>query len=253
MDAKKTVMVCVFMAAIAAALFYNQPASKTDGVEDLITALPPQAEVQSSESKQSASVSSLAGEQQQQQQQQMSAENSCEAEPYYSVNDEGATVMVMQCTKPQLQKTHSYDAYSNAALANLAYGDADAAEVLGMRLREQNKKVALSLIIRSSALSAGSTEVLKRYANSYPVPAFVDGEPVLDSIHTRYVLSAVAELLGDTNVGLDVWEQTVRETSLAPEVTIAFLRGKARDIVDEMRRIEQEVVGHTTIAGDDDA
>jgi len=109
------------------------------------------------------------------------------------------------------------------------------------------------LIIRSSALSGGSTEVLKRYANSYPVPAFVDGEPVMDSIHTRYVLSAVAELLGDTNVGLQVWEQTVRETSLTPDITIAFLRGKARDIVDEMRRIEQEVVGHTTIAGDDDA
>ena len=251
MDAKKTVTVCVFVAAIAAAQFFYQPASKTAGVEDLITALPPQAEVQSSESKQSASVSSLAGEQQQQQ--QMYADNSCEAEPYYSVNDKGATVMTMQCTKPQLQKTHSYDAYSNEALATLAYGDADAAEVLGMRLREHNKKLALSLIIRSSALSGGSTKVLKRYANSYPVPAFVDGEPVMDSIHTRYVLSAVAELLGDTNVGLQVWEQTVRETSLTPDITIAFLRGKARDIVDEMRRIEQEVVGHTTIAGDHDA
>ena len=249
MDAKKTVTVCVFVAAIAAALFFNQPASKTAGVEERITALPPQAEVQSSTSKQSAMVSSLAGEQQQ----PMSADNSCEAEPYYSVNDKGATVMTMQCTKPQLQKTHSYDAYSNEALATLAYGDADAAEVLGMRLREHNKKLALSLIIRSSALSGGSTKVLKRYANSYPVPAFVDGEPVMDSIHTRYVLSAVAELLGDTNVGLQVWEQTVRETSLTPDITIAFLRGKARDIVDEMRRIEQEVVGHTTIAGDDDA
>jgi hypothetical protein len=247
MEAKKNGLVGFFVAAIVVAAIYYQPPSKTDDESKAEVAL-------------SAAIKAPFNDQQQADTQwpgvttdtPIPADNSCEEVPYYFTNAAGEVTMTWRCLKRAQQNTHPYNDYTNATLAKLVYSDADAAEILGMRLRERDEKNAMRLAIRASALSGGETQAIKNYVNAYPAPTFTNGVPNPRTIHTKYVLSAVIDLLGDPESGVEAWERLVRENSPTPERTVTYLNSKATQIVDEMRRIEHDVAGQSTIAGDDD-
>jgi hypothetical protein len=247
MEAKKIGLVGFFVAAIVVAAIYYQPHLKTDDENKHEVALSAAIETPFSDEQQADTqwpgVAADAP---------IPADNSCEEVPYYFTNADGGVTMTWRCLERAQQKTHPYNDYTNATLATLVYSDADAAEILGMRLRERDEKNAMRLAIRASALSGGETQAIKNYVNAYPAPTFTNGVPNPRTIHTKYVLSAVIDLLGDPASGVEAWERLVRDNSPTPERTVTYLNGKARQIVDEMRRIELDVAGQSTIAGDDD-
>jgi hypothetical protein len=62
-------------------------------------------------------------------------------------------------------------------------------------------------------------------------------------------MSAVALMLGDDHTGLQTWEAHIREFSEDPERELSLLDDRARQILDEMRQIQLDITGDTTIGG----
>ncbi|MDJ0711780.1 MAG: hypothetical protein QNJ14_15425 [Woeseiaceae bacterium] len=167
----------------------------------------------------------------------------CTWEPVYLPQPDGRTVTSKHCVNNAARAEDPYDAYDNETLKVMAYSDAVAAERLGMRLREVDERNALRFIIRAAALSGGDSSPILKYSNAYPKPSFVDGEPVLKTIHTKYVLSAVAERLGETHTGMEHWESQVRATSDTPDATLKGLKRSADNIIGAIEDIQLEVLG----------
>lgn len=173
----------------------------------------------------------------------------CALTTHYLPVGDGTTVEVYSCEGGPAAEAHPYEAYSNAALESLAYADAKAAEILGMRLRDSDERAAMSLVLRSAALSGGDAGPIVRYSNAYPRPTAVDGEPDRKTVHVKYVLSAVTQLLGDDRHSLPYYTAIIREHSADPDREIAMLDARARQIVNEMRQIELDVTGSSATGG----
>ena len=184
---------------------------------------------------------------------QTEGDTACEIQTVYLALGDGTVKELYQCVRPNAEEKHPYERYSNAALESLAYSDAEAAEVLGVRLRERDEAQAMSLMLRASALRGGDPAPILHYVQVYPQPHAVDGEPVAKTIRTKFVLSAVADLLSGDTFYTALWEERIRQYSSDPETEITQLYEQAIRIIEEMRQIELQVTGYSTIGGQDDA
>jgi len=181
------------------------------------------------------------------------ASTDCTIVRHYLPRADGTTIEALSCERDAAEAKHPYESYPSAALRSLAYSDAKAAEILGMRLIESDAAESLSLIVRAAALSGGNAAPLRAYSNAWPHPVRVDGVPQPKTVRVKYVLDAVADLLRDGPAAPNHWETLVREHSADPDQEIALLEARARAIVDEMRRIQLDVSGTSTIGGPGDA
>lgn len=177
----------------------------------------------------------------------------CRLETRYLLNPDGTTTSVYSCPNEARARRHAYEDYSTQALESLAYADARAAEVLGMRLRHSDETRALSLTLRAAALAGGDPAPILAFSNAYPRPSAIDGVPVRRTVHTKFVLSAVAELLGAERNNLPYWEARIRQVSSDPDREIGLLMEQARRIIAEMREIELELAGSSSFGGQSDA
>ena len=182
-----------------------------------------------------------------------SGDSGCEVVTHYMANGDGTVRELYSCEPENPKEKHPYASYSSDALETLAYSDAKAAEVLGVRLRDKDLAKSMSLMIRASALSGGDTAPILYSFSIYPHPHEIDGEPVVKTIRAKFVLSAVADLLSGETSFAGSWEERVREYSSDPETEIASLYKQALRVIEEMRQIELEVTGASTIGGQDDA
>jgi hypothetical protein len=171
----------------------------------------------------------------------------CAASGEYLLSSQGSVTRVPLCRQVN-RLPHPYERYSSQALASLAYADAKAAEVLGMRLRERDPTAALRLIVRSSALAGGDPAPLRRYSNAYPQPAAIDGEPIPETVRMKFVLAAVAEILGDEHSGRAEWETLIRRHSSDAANEIGLLQARTHRILAEMQRV-RALVGTAPTAG----
>lgn len=181
------------------------------------------------------------------------AQGGCEMVTHYVPAGDGTVLELVACEPGQPVERHAYESYSSEALESLAYADAKAAEILGLRLRKLDQARALSLILRSSALSGGDVSPILRFSQSYPEPSAIDGVPVRKTIQTKYVLSAVADLLGTDTQYAVPWENEIRRYSTDADREIAMLQARAVQIVSEMRQIQLDVTGSSNIGGQGDA
>lgn len=177
----------------------------------------------------------------------------CSIRTVYLQNANGTVTTMYRCDRAVPVPAHPYAAYPDDTLASLAWGDAEAARVLGMRLRERDEAAALSLVIRAAALAGGDPAPILEYASAYPHPTEADGWPVQDTVRARYVLAAVAELLEPGSGGLAHWDREIRSASRDPARELAMLDARARQIVDAMRQISVEVTGDAGFGGRGDA
>ena len=173
----------------------------------------------------------------------------CTLVAHYLPNGDGTTTEAYTCERATEIAPHPYEQYSNEALASLAYSDAKAAEILGMRMRDRDEALAMSLMIRASALADGDVRPLVQYFNAYPHPSSVDGVPVPETVRTQFVLLSVMGLLNPTPYDLSRWEDRIRNFADDPEYEIASLTRRAEQIVEEMRQIQLEVTGETNLGG----
>ena len=182
-----------------------------------------------------------------------SAEPDCTVDSRYLPKGNGTATAVFSCEPDTPRAAHPYSSYPSAALESLAYADAKAAEILGMRLIEDDEAASLSLVVRAAALSGGDPAPLRAYSSAYPHPLYVNGVPQRKAVHVKYVLDVVAALLDDESSMPTAWESVIREQSADPDSEIVALQAQARAIVEEMRRIQLDVSGTSTIGGPGDA
>ena len=180
-------------------------------------------------------------------------DSDCTIVSRYLPKEDGTVIEVVSCERDVARETHPYESYANAALESLAYSDAKAAEILGMRLIESDEAESLSLIVRAAALSGGNTAPILAYSNAWPHPVRINGVLQPKTVRVKYVLYAVADLLQDDRLAPNQWESVIRDHSADPDRELAMLQARARAIVDEMRRIQLDVVGNSTIGGPGDA
>ena len=181
------------------------------------------------------------------------AEPGCNIARRYLSRSDGTSVATTSCEPTVPRSKHPYEHYPDGALESLAYADAQAAQVLGMRLIEKDPAASLSLIVRSAALADGDPAPIKRFYNAYPRPVSIDGIPQPDAVRVKFVLAEVAALLdGDTSMANE-WEDVIRAHSRDPDRELAQLHARVWAIVDAMRQIQLDVLGTSTTGGQGDA
>lgn len=173
----------------------------------------------------------------------------CSIVSHYLPIEDGTATEVFSCEPHEPQEVHPYASYPTAALESLAYADARAAGLLSRRLRESDSEAAMSLALRAAALSGGDPTPIVAYGNAYPEPAAIDGVPVRKTVHVKYVLSAVTRLLGDPRHSAPYFEAIIRAHSADPDREIAMLDARAQQMIEEMRQVQLDVTGSSTIGG----
>lgn len=167
------------------------------------------------------------------------------------VNADGTVAVAWMLDPGRVSPEHPYDRYDSDTLAILAYGDAEAAEVLGLRLRRQDEVESLKYMLRAAALS-GRADALRAYVNSGTQPLEIDGRPVTRTLRERYVLSLVANAVSADPAELALWEAQIRAELPDPHREIERLRREAETLLRRMRDVQREVTGSATLGGLDD-
>ncbi len=146
----------------------------------------------------------------------------------------------------------AYENYSNAALESLAYGDAEAASVLAYRLRHSDYPRALRLAIRAAALSGGDVSALISATSWRPLQD-ENGEPSLSGFAQAYVLHSLIERIRSSSYKKPgMYETNIRRISDKPDEMLDDLDDIVDQLLDDARQIELDVIGNSTIGGDDD-
>ncbi len=146
----------------------------------------------------------------------------------------------------------AYENYSTEALESLAYGDAEAASVLAYRLSRSDYPRALRLAVRTAALSGGdvSTLISATYWRSLRDE---NGEPSLSGFGQAYILHSLIEKIRNSSYRKPgMYEVNNRQISDKPDEMLDELDDIVDRLLDDARRIETDVVGSSTIGGDDD-
>ena len=146
----------------------------------------------------------------------------------------------------------AYENYDTEALESLAYGDAEAASILAYRLRRTDYPRALKLAMRAAALSGGKTSTLTSAAMWRPYDN-ESGQPSLSGHGQAYVLhELIGRLKGSNYGGPPIFERRIRELADDPQAVFEKLDAITDRMFEEIRRIELDVTGSSTIGGDDD-
>lgn len=146
----------------------------------------------------------------------------------------------------------AYEDYDTEALESLAYGDAEAASVLAYRLRHTDYPRAIRLSLRSAALSGGKTSTLISAAMWRPVQDG-NGKPSLSGYGQAYVLHQLIEKLKDSSYRAPpTYEARIQELADDPHAVFEQLDSITNRMFEEIRQIELDVTGSSTIGGNDD-
>jgi hypothetical protein len=241
MDFKRATILAAGAAALAAWFAWAPPAAGPAGARQASTHLPAgQTEIDRNATGEQRAQIALAGQ---------PGERGCDFVSHYLPNGDGTTTEVLSCARAESAHGHPYEAYPTEALESLAHADPDAAAILSLRWRESDTAAAMSMALRAAALAGGDAEPIVAFANAYPEPTAVDDVPVRRTVHVKYVLGTVTQLLGDERHSTPYFEALIRQHSQEPDREIALLRQRAQQLLEEMRQIQLDVVGTSTIGG----
>lgn len=154
-----------------------------------------------------------------------------------------------RCVPDHPAEPDPYESFGSDTLANMAYGDAHAAEVLGLRLLSSDEMfqeaLGLTLLYRSVALS-GDTEALRKAIGKRYAYTSIDGAVQTGNLKQLLILSIVGKTLGDERFQPESVESLLLSAHTNPD-TIAALRVGAVKVLEQMAEIQTEVTGNSTI------
>ena len=177
------------------------------------------------------------------------AGRSCTVQSRYLPNGDGTVTEVFACEPEVPAQPQPYESYPSDALQALAYSDPEAAAILSLRWRRSDTAAAMRMAVRASALAGGDAGPVVAFSNAYPAPTAIDDEPVPATVRVKYVLGAVTRRLGDSRHGTPYFEAIIREHSPDPDREIALLEERALELIEEMRQVQLDVTGSSTIGG----
>jgi len=122
----------------------------------------------------------------------------CTVEKHYIGVGNGTVVEGYSCSPNEPREPGVYDGYDDATLAQMAYADAVAAEVLGKRLAEDDPNQSRTLLLRSVALRPENTDPLRWLASTNYGLVSTNGVLEVGELSQNFLLARVAEELGVT-------------------------------------------------------
>lgn len=166
-------------------------------------------------------------------------------------DEDGNSSTAHECISDQEPELHRYTALEIDELRDLAYADAEAAEILAIKLIESGEEEAgLEYVYRSIALESGqSFSAIKRAHNTFystvvgaEAPDW-EPKPNFHAMQQAYVFAAVREALTGVN------ETASPRMNLEEHGFTDFqsLDAKARKALETMAQVEIDVVGANTI------
>jgi hypothetical protein len=157
---------------------------------------------------------------------------------------------VYACTSPEESGPHPYEDWSDETLANLAYGDAKAAEVLGLRnvvSGDPNQEaLGLNLLYRSVALSGDLDTFRKAIGRRYAYVSY-NGKPLIHNLKQLLVFNVIGGILGDERFDPAPIEKQLRNLEVPTEELDRIHRATS-NILTSMAQLQTEMTGDTTIS-----
>ena len=177
-------------------------------------------------------------------------DRNCTVELYQSINPEtGELKDAYICTPISLPDIDPYTNYPDAVLAGMAYGDAHAAETLGLRMIVSSdpeiEAQGLKLLLRSVALTNDTRAIAlaqnARYSN-------ISKDEVLNEKNVRQllVLSHVANAVKPGSMASNRYEGLLISGGADPD-ELAQLKSDSLAILTELAEIQTEITGNTDI------
>ena len=177
-------------------------------------------------------------------------DRNCDVEVHYITDQEtGEVHEAMSCVPRDPAAPHPYESWSDETLAGLAYGDAKAAEVLGLRhIRSEDpaqETLGLSLLYRSVALS-GEPSAFRRAIGIRYAHVSINGEPQIRNLKQLLVFNVMGDALGHAQFNPDVVENELRSLNVS-DAEIQRLRTGSRDLLQQMGDLQAEITGSQSI------
>ena len=177
-------------------------------------------------------------------------DRNCTVELYQSINPETGELKDAYICAPDSQpEIDPYTNYSDSVLAGMAYGDAHAAEILGLRMIVSSdpeiEAQGLKLLLRSVALTNDTRAIAlaqnARYSN------ISKGDELNEkNVRRLLVLSHVANAVKPGSMASNRYEGLLISNG-ADQEELAQLKSDSLAILSELAEIQAEITGNTYI------
>lgn len=159
----------------------------------------------------------------------------------------GTLVPKLNCSPDN--REDPYELMDNDTLASMAYGDARAAEELGLRyIRSEDRQTeakGLGLIVRAVALS-GDPNAFRSAIGARYAYLSVNGEPQIDNMKHQLVFNLIGEALGDDRFNSAQVLAKLRGIGV-PEPDIRDVTDTAHRLLERMADLQTDVTGNSSI------
>ena len=137
---------------------------------------------------------------------------------------------------------HPYTNYSTTILETMAFDDAKAAEVLGVRLRTSDPGQSMEWLLRATALSNGDYHPFLWLVNNSYSEVIAHAEVDYDIVIPRYLLTRVIQLLGGPAAPVENTAEFLLSHGM-PAESLAQLDAGAAQMMEKIAAIAYEVTG----------
>jgi hypothetical protein len=177
-------------------------------------------------------------------------DRNCTVEVEHRFNPEtGNSRKIFSCIPNSPPETDPYTTYDSEVLAGMAYGDAHAAEVLGVRLLRspdpEVEYIGLEYLLRAVALSNDTRGIALAMNNRYN-SLQSNGTMNLDNIKRLVTLSHVSNTVSPGTMSGPAYQKILRDFGVSDEEIRTLIRN-GDEILEHMARVQSEVTGNTHI------
>jgi hypothetical protein len=177
-------------------------------------------------------------------------DRTCSVEVHHVVEAEsGRITEALVCAPVNPPQPDPYQTWDEETLAGMAYSDAHAAEVLGLRhvvSTDPNREaLGLALLYRAAALSGDIATFEKAVAQRYAYMTR-NGEPQIHNLKQLLVFHRIGAMLKDHRARPSVIHQALSEAQVSSEEINAIYR-QVDQILESMAAIQTEATGDLTI------
>lgn len=178
-------------------------------------------------------------------------DRNCDVELSDFVTTRGEVFSAYRCARRTPRLPHPYAHYDNGSLEVLAYGDSEAAALLGRRLAASDRDTSYAMLVRAAALDGDVGHLAWLADQAYSVVR-VDGALQIDNVKRRYELAALAARLGGDPSAMQFLRDILLDAGVGAHV-LSRLDDRVDRLLESMHDIQRAVYGEIRHGGQSDA
>ena len=178
-------------------------------------------------------------------------DRNCTVELNDYVTTDGEMFSAYTCVPSRQSAEHPYAQYTDGALRELSFADADAAAQLGRRLVHKDREQSYTLLLRATALD-GDVRHLAWLADAAYGRYRVDGELQVDNVMRQYELAALSAHFGGDPSTSNYLREELLNSGVSQDQLIQLDR-RVDDLLRIASNIQRNVYGEVRHGGQPDA